>query len=97
MKKAQVLIASVPHPKHNSERFFSFEEIETHPANVRNLWQCKILQRNHLSRPKERGQVTGPPLKTTTCVPSPSDTEKLIATSISVPSNNTSSTKLHKL
>lgn len=41
--KAHILIANVPHPKHNSERFFSFEDVESHPAHVRNLWQCKIL------------------------------------------------------
>lgn len=41
--KAHILIANVPHPKLNSERLFSFEDVESHPANVRNLCQCKIL------------------------------------------------------
>lgn len=46
--------ANVSYPKHNSERFFSFEEFESHAANIKNLWLCKILQRNYLNRPKER-------------------------------------------
>lgn len=87
-RKAHVLIASVPHPNHNSGRFCSFEEVEIHPTNVRNPWQYQILQRNHLSRPKERGQVRRPPFKTMSCVPSPSNTERGIATSVSVPSYN---------
>lgn len=84
-RKAHILIANVPKPKCNSERFFSFEEVESHPANVRNLWQYEILQRNDLSRPKERGQVRRPPLKTMSCVPSPSNTGREIATSVCVP------------
>lgn len=87
-RKAHILLANVPHPKHNTERFFSFEEAESHPANVRNPWQYKILQRNHLSRPSKRGQVRRSPFKTMSYVPSPSNTERGAATSLSVPSYN---------
>lgn len=45
------------HPKHNSERLFSFKKVESHPANLRNFWQCKILQRHHLSRPKNENKL----------------------------------------
>lgn len=87
-RKAHILLANVPHPKHNTERFFPFEEVESDPANVRNLWQCKILQTNHLSRPNKRRQVRTSQFKTMSYVPSPSNTERGTSTSISVPSYN---------